>query len=170
MTRARTPRQNRIACVLSAAVCAAAPPTTQAATRYWVGPDAGNWSSRGNWSAVSGGIGGASVPGTGDTARVTATAASGFRDVTFDGNYSSPGLNGFYLHATGAATMLLNQSGTTLRSAFEHVGSNPSSSAAGRGFHFQTGGNNFVSSLILAERSVDSGSYTLAGGQLGSTT
>lgn len=37
------------------------------ATRYWVGGN-GNWSNAANWSATSGGVGGASVPSTGDEA------------------------------------------------------------------------------------------------------
>ncbi len=38
------------------------------ANRYWVASTAGNWSDTANWSATSGGSGGASVPGPGDTA------------------------------------------------------------------------------------------------------
>ncbi len=40
----------------------------QAADRYWVAASAGNWSSTANWSATSGGAGGATVPESGDKA------------------------------------------------------------------------------------------------------
>jgi len=36
--------------------------------RYWVAPATGNWNTTANWSATSGGTGGASVPGSGDAA------------------------------------------------------------------------------------------------------
>src|SRR5947209_837489 len=32
-------------------------------TRFWVGPNNGNWNNSANWSATSGGAGGAGVPG-----------------------------------------------------------------------------------------------------------
>jgi len=36
--------------------------------RYWIAPSVGKWNDPANWSATSGGTGGASVPGPGDTA------------------------------------------------------------------------------------------------------
>jgi hypothetical protein len=47
------------------------------AARFWVAAGAGNWSNTANWSTVSGGAGGSSVPGVGD-------------DVTFDNNGLGP--------------------------------------------------------------------------------
>ncbi|MCL2304343.1 MAG: fibronectin type III domain-containing protein [Planctomycetaceae bacterium] len=40
------------------------------ANRYWVSQTDGNWNDTANWAAFSGGGGGASVPGIGDTANV----------------------------------------------------------------------------------------------------
>jgi len=39
---------------------------SEAANRYWVGSIFTNWNNILNWSATSGGLGGASIPGTGD--------------------------------------------------------------------------------------------------------
>ncbi|MCL5406976.1 MAG: hypothetical protein M1429_00525 [Patescibacteria group bacterium] len=39
-----------------------------AATRYWINNTTGNWNDTANWSATSGGAGGATVPVAGDTA------------------------------------------------------------------------------------------------------
>lgn len=41
---------------------------TSANARYWIASSAGNWNSTANWSATSGGTGGASVPGSGNYA------------------------------------------------------------------------------------------------------
>src|SRR6185437_11290381 len=43
------------------------------AARFWIANSASNWNNTANWSTVTGGAGGASVPGSGDA-------------VTFDGN------------------------------------------------------------------------------------
>lgn len=47
-----------------------------AADRYWIATTAGIWNTTGNWSAVSGGAGGASVPGSGDVAIFDGAAGS----------------------------------------------------------------------------------------------
>lgn len=47
-----------------------------AADRYWIGTTTGNWNSTANWSTVSGGAGGASVPGTTDVAIFDGAAGS----------------------------------------------------------------------------------------------
>ena len=44
------------------------PNASEAANRYWVGSSGGNFSDSANWSASTGGLGGASVPGSSDTA------------------------------------------------------------------------------------------------------
>lgn len=54
-----------------------------AATRYWVG-GSGNFTDSSHWSASSGGSGGASVPGSGDDARVTAASGSASLQVNQD--------------------------------------------------------------------------------------
>ena len=56
-------KQTLVALVLLAGASA-----SLAADRYWVGAGSTNWSSDGNWSAISGGAGNASAPGSGDTA------------------------------------------------------------------------------------------------------
>jgi len=47
------------------------------ANRYWVNVAASNWNNTANWSTVSGGAGGASVPGSGDIAIFDANALGG---------------------------------------------------------------------------------------------
>ncbi|HLI92825.1 MAG TPA: hypothetical protein VKU83_04430, partial [Puia sp.] len=42
--------------------------TARAANRFWVAAAASNWNNTANWSNVSGGAGGFSVPGVGDNA------------------------------------------------------------------------------------------------------
>src|SRR5579863_10461410 len=39
---------------------------TAAANRFWIATTPSNWNNTANWSTVSGGAGGASVPGAGD--------------------------------------------------------------------------------------------------------
>ena len=47
----------------------------QAASYFWVGPlVSGNWSDAANWSATSGGMGNAGVPGSGDNATINTNA------------------------------------------------------------------------------------------------
>ncbi|MEK7529492.1 MAG: hypothetical protein AAB570_01075, partial [Patescibacteria group bacterium] len=45
----------------------ALPSFAEAANRYWVGTST-DWSNTNNWSATSGGVGGATVPGVNDAA------------------------------------------------------------------------------------------------------
>lgn len=104
-------------------------------SRYWIATGSGNWNDAANWSASSGGSGGASVPGTGNTA-IFDGAASGacvidatttVAGITIAGYTGSLDLNGFTLTSTGtntftsgtidnagaAATLTLAATGTT---------------------------------------------------------
>ena len=51
-----------------------------AVERYWIDPGGGPFTDTGNWSAIAGGVGGASVPGSGDLAiyRIDPTYTVGF--------------------------------------------------------------------------------------------
>mgnify|MGYP002346718189 FL=1 len=60
---------------------------SEAATYYWVSqaaPD-NNWATAANWSAVSGGAGGAGVPGAGDTAVFDGVGANAGHDCNLSG-------------------------------------------------------------------------------------
>lgn len=61
-------KKTRARQVLLAAAFAALAVAVQADDRFWVATDAGNWSDTANWSATSGGAGGATVPGSSDIA------------------------------------------------------------------------------------------------------
>lgn len=54
------------------------------ATRYWVGGSGGDWSDTLKWSATTGGAGGASVPGSADTAIINAASLSANSTITVD--------------------------------------------------------------------------------------
>jgi len=74
-------RLRLVSFAITSLVLAALPLSAEAADRYWVGADAGAtavWNDANNWSATSGGAGGAGVPGAGD-------------DVIFDGGGSKVG-------------------------------------------------------------------------------
>ena len=47
-------------------VCLFTSSLVSAASKYWVGPVNGNWNNAANWSATSGGSGGAGIPGVAD--------------------------------------------------------------------------------------------------------
>lgn len=67
--------------ITAAAVCISAP------AKYWIGGatgDPSNWSNSGNWSATSGGAGGADVPGTGDSVVFDANSNSSRCSLTTD--------------------------------------------------------------------------------------
>jgi hypothetical protein len=91
-----------------------------AADRYWVGGAAGNWNSAANWSATTGGAGGASVPGANDkpifdnglSVSVTYDLANndvGFSDFSIRNNTQLTLTNS--VNATRSLT--INNSGTT---------------------------------------------------------
>ena len=56
---------------------------TSAADRYWIASTASNWNNTANWSATSGGSGGATVPGVSEIARFD---GGGLGDCQFDIN------------------------------------------------------------------------------------
>jgi len=53
---------------LALALLAGLAPRAEAANRYWIATSGANWNNTANWSATSGGTGGASVPGNNDVA------------------------------------------------------------------------------------------------------
>jgi T5SS/PEP-CTERM-associated repeat protein len=86
--------------------CCSAP----AADRYWIDTAGGSFNSTGNWSTTSGGAGGASMPGTADTAIFD---QSGTYEVYFS---SAPTTYGLELER-GTVTLDLNDYTYTLTSA-----------------------------------------------------
>jgi hypothetical protein len=103
--------------------------------RYWVASVPGLWNNTANWSATSGGSGGASVPGVGNVAVFNASAtgncaldmAPTVNGVLLDGYSGTVDLAGFDLITTGintftsgiisnsgaSASVILNSSGST---------------------------------------------------------
>ncbi|MCL2306150.1 MAG: fibronectin type III domain-containing protein, partial [Planctomycetaceae bacterium] len=64
------------------------------ANRYWVASATGNWNDTANWSATSGGTGGASVPGSGDTAILSGNATCLIDVITTVDTITTTGYNG----------------------------------------------------------------------------
>jgi hypothetical protein len=82
------------------------------ADRYWVG-GSGNWSDTNRWSATSGGAGGSSVPGTGDSVFFDANSDAGSAfTVTVDGTSASPSLCNDFTASGLDQAMTLSMSGT----------------------------------------------------------
>ncbi|MBN2465906.1 hypothetical protein JXD38_09840, partial [candidate division WOR-3 bacterium] len=80
----------------------------QAADRYWVAASAGDWSSSANWSATSGGAGGATVPESGDKAFFDGGGAGNCTidaSVTVDRIEVSSLYSGVVVQAAGVTTM-----------------------------------------------------------------
>jgi hypothetical protein len=85
-----------------------------AGTRYYVGPGSGagaDWNNSANWSATSGGGGGASVPVSGDDVFIQGSTPT---FVSFDGNYPSGALDSLTVNATGLNDEELVQSANNL--------------------------------------------------------
>ncbi|MDX1964075.1 MAG: hypothetical protein SFX18_13055 [Pirellulales bacterium] len=83
----KTPNFRRM--TLAAVVCLL-PATLPAADRFWIDPLGGNFVDNGNWSAVSGGAGGASVPGAADD---TNFDLNNTYTVSFSGNVTNNSLD-----------------------------------------------------------------------------
>src|SRR5438270_12429487 len=92
---------------------------TQAADRFWVGPDGGSWSNAANWSTIRGGSGGAGAPRNSDRAFIRTAPA---RTIIFDGNYLAPGLNYVGIQSTGSTPLTFIQTANDLVSFNEDVG------------------------------------------------
>lgn len=86
-----------------------------AAKRYWISSGAAKWNNTANWSATSGGSGGASVPGSSDTAYFN---GSGIGNDTLDANVNikrldiSSGYTGKIVQRT--YTITIGSTGATL--------------------------------------------------------
>ncbi len=86
------------------------PSATQAASRFWVGSAGGNWNDTANWSTVQGSCGasgGASVPGSSDTASFTSSCTN---DALMDSTVSIGGMN----IASGYTGTITQGSGVTV--------------------------------------------------------
>src|SRR5437868_12292025 len=88
MINVRLPKRLVRACIVLAAMSVPVP--AFATFRNYIGGDGGIWSSSANWSPV-----GVGSPVNGDDVWIAPTA--GDRNVIFDANYVSPGLNDFNL-------------------------------------------------------------------------
>jgi hypothetical protein len=87
-----------------------------AQSRFWIATTAGNWNDPSNWSATSGGAGGASVPATGNLAvfngvggrngNCTLDVAPTVGGITVNGYTGNIDLNGNNITTTGAVNTL----------------------------------------------------------------
>jgi hypothetical protein len=83
------------------------------ANRYWVTGGNGNWNSTTNWATSSGGIAGASVPGSGDAALLDAASGSGVVTLDISPTIQTLTCTGFTgTLAFGSNTISLNSTGT----------------------------------------------------------
>ena len=83
------------------------------AQRFWISAAPSNWNNTANWSASSGGAGGASVPGASDLVtfnalglgNCTLDVAANVAGITVNGYTGIININGFNLTTTGANTL-----------------------------------------------------------------
>ncbi len=122
--RGRPRVRNIIAtCALAAAGMAGATWSLPAAagSLYWA-CGSGSWDTTTVcWSATPGGSATSFAPVSGDDAYLTETDATN-RTVTYNDNYTAPGLNSLTIDATGTGTMTLQQSANTLAALNEYIG------------------------------------------------
>lgn len=88
------------------------------AARFWVAGGSGNWTSTSNWSGISGGTSGASVPSTADTATFNALSGAGTATVNVSVTIQTLTMTGFTgTLAFGTNTISLNSTGTIFTGA-----------------------------------------------------
>jgi len=86
-----------------------------AQNRYWVSAGASNWNNMANWSASSGGPGGATVPGAGDVA-IFDGAGGNNGNCSLDANVNVAGF-----HVTGYTGTITQAAGTRMRIGASHA-------------------------------------------------
>lgn len=152
---------------------------TLSQNRFWVAGSAGNWNDPANWSTISGGAGGASVPGAANTAifnanglgNCTLDIAPTVAALTVNGYTGTIDLNGNTLITTGANTLA---SGTFINSggpAFLTLNSTGTTTFNGTQFDVDingsTAGLNFSGSVFNGTVNItktDNANYNGAGG------
>jgi hypothetical protein len=88
------------------------------ANRFWVTGGTGNWNSTTNWATSTGGIAGASVPGSADTATIDASSGAGTVTLDISPEIQTLTLTGFTgALAFGTNTISLNSTGTIFTGA-----------------------------------------------------
>ncbi|SKC81463.1 T9SS type A sorting domain-containing protein [Ohtaekwangia koreensis] len=114
--------------------------------RYWVASTSSNWNNTANWSATSGGIGGASVPGASDA--VVFNGAGGLQgncildiaptvsSVTVNGYSGTIDLNGFNLISSGTTAATFTTGLITNGGAPATITINTTGIATFNGTHF----------------------------------
>ena len=128
--------------------------------RYYVGPASGLWNTTASWSATHGGSPGASVPANGDIVFIDPSTNA---TVTFDGNYSSPGIGELRLRASGGATATLSQAANTMAvSATLGIGD----IAGTKGTYTLSGGALSATNVVIGASGGGTGSLTWSGGAL----
>ena len=118
--------------------------STQAANRFWIATTSSNWNSISNWSTISGGAGGASVPGNSDVA-IFNNLANG------DCNINAA----------------VNVQGFTINGYIGAISQNANTIAIGNAGYSQNAGN-FIGGT--SNITITASAFTLSGGTYTSTT
>ena len=156
--RRTVPASVRIAATLVflAALLCLAPPAT-AVNKTWIDAT-GQWDTSANWTPSG-------LPQAGDNVYLTQSDTTN-RTVTYY-NTTNPSavLTSLRVDATGPGTMTLNMPNThTLNVTTEYVG------YSGKGTVTQSAGTHNAATLYLGNSALSSGSYTITGGTLSSST
>ncbi|MBL7812771.1 MAG: choice-of-anchor D domain-containing protein [Bacteroidetes bacterium] len=120
---------------------------SNAASRFWISASNSNWNNTSNWSATSGGAGGAAVPGANDTAY-------------FDGVSGANGNCGIDANVTVAGIRIDGYTGTISQNAFTMT-------MGIKGFYQNSGTFTGSSSAFTIN---STGVFTLAGGSFTATS
>jgi len=131
-----------------------------AASRYWIASSSSNWNNTANWSATSGGTGGASVPGSSDVANFDANGlgtcvldmAPTINGLTISGYTANIDLSGFTLTISGSSALTFS-SGT-----INNTGASASVVLS------STGAATFGGTTVSVNISGTAGSLTFSGG------
>lgn len=136
-----------------------------AQNRFWVAASTSNWNNAANWSTTSGGVGGASIPGTGGS-EVPVFDANGLGDCNLDIAPIVPGMsiNGY----TGTIDLLGNNLTTTGATTFT-TGIISNTGAAAAVVLNTTGLTTFNGTLLNANLSGSSGRLLFNGSTFNGT-
>src|ERR1700733_15328590 len=135
----------------------------QAANRYWIDTATANWNSTANWSTSATGLGGSSVPGSGDIANFTSSRV-GNCTINAPVNISSLVINTGYTGTITQGTNTITISGAASFAAGSFTGGTGTMTIGGA---VSLTGTTFVFPSIL---DMNGSAWTYASGTLDPTT
>lgn len=152
----------------------------QAQDRYWVGPSGGNWDEANNWSATSGGGGGAGVPGSGanvifdEDADLLLNASPEISTLTVTGNSNVKitavdVARSLMVTSTTAPALQIDagsvlQDSATSESSFEFIFGNNTTADISGTWYFAGVDNDHTSGFILPEEDAPSTNISVKSG------